>query len=579
SENPTEAFKSISESGISLNEKFNYSQADVDEKVDYQHLTHEQLVEINKYAVNLINQVREHFGLKDLILNEEGLNITKTIADGYQAKKESILNGSGHDLELLDKRSENIAASYVYDTVRTNIPAMQVKPAKDVSYSGIDTNYRSISTMADLKADVYSSILGLFFDDARSKYGHALNFLNEHHDYVAVAPSVIDGRVDYYEGYGNVYNNALDWHFVFPGYTEWQDGNYIYHSGNKNDKLDPAQNIDLSKANVDTTASKAEVAKKQAVYNTAQAENDKAIATLTAAKAELAKINSETTPDIATLQANLVQAKQELENINNKLANVEQNTATLKQKLQAANTVKAEALKNLQAKQVDADKANKELLVANAKVNDAQKAVDELNTKVAAVQKELTELNDLVNKGNKAQAELDSLRGKVAAAKENVSEAQKVLDKANEELKLAKVEATQTAQVLEAAQADLAQAQARQQDALDKYNKALNSQKIAQEVDKNIQKQTEEKKENKTNSGKKVEFTSSKVVKEAKTNVKEANTFKKQHVSVSKASVLPDTKLPQTGNKAENQSVWGLVSLVIAGMLGLVGYNKQKKHN
>ena len=69
---------------------------------------------------------------------------------------------------------------------------------------------------------------------------------------------------------------------------------------------------------------------------------------------------------------------------------------------------------------------------------------------------------------------------------------------------------------------------------MDNYNKALNSQKIAQEVDRNIQKQTEEKKENK----------------------------------------------PDNGKKAENQSVWGLISLVIAGMLGLVGYNnKQKKHN
>ena len=97
---------------------------------------------------------------------------------------------------------------------------------------------------------------------------------------------------------------------------------------------------------------------------------------------------------------------------------------------------------------------------------------------------------------------------------------------------------------------------------MDNYNKALNSQKIAQEVDRNIQKQTEEKKENKADSGKKSEFTSNKVIKEAKTNVKEANTFKKQHVketntfkkqhvSVSKASVLPATQLPQTGNKTE----------------------------
>ena len=580
SEDNNATFKAISESGIDLNKKFNYSQADVNEKVDYQHLTHEQLVEINKYAISLINQIREHFGLKDLILNEEGLKITKTIADGYQAKRESIMNGDGHDKELLDKRAENIGSSSVYDTVRTNIPAMQVKAAKDVSYREYNSNYISISTMADLKANIYTAILALFFDDARSNYGHALSFLNEHYKYVAVAPSVIDGRVDNYPGYGNAYINFLDWHFVFPGYTTWNDGKYTYYSGNENDKLNPAQDIDLSKATVDTTAAKAELAKKQEAYNAAKTENDKAVATLKTAKAELAKVSNGATSDVKTLQFNLAQAKQELKDINNKLANAEQNGTTLKQQeLQAANKAKDESLKNLQAKQVDAGKANKELLAANAKVNAAQKVVDELNAKVAAVQKELTELNDLVNKGNVAKAELNSLQGKVAAAKENVSEAQKVLDKANEELNLAKVEASQTAQALDKAKTELDQAVAKQQAALDNYNKALNSQKISQEVDRNIQKQTEEKKENKADSGKKSEFTSNKVIKEAKTNVKETNTFKKQHVSVSKASVLPATQLPQTGNKTENQSVWGLVSLAIAGILGLVGYNKQKKNN
>ncbi|PHY96262.1 hypothetical protein CR166_02105 [Ligilactobacillus salivarius] len=577
SEDNNATFEAISKSGIDLNKKFNYSQADVNEKVDYQHLTHEQLVEINKYAISLINQMREHFGLKDLILNEEGLKITKTIADGYQAKRESIMKGDSHDKELLDKRAENIGSSSVYDTVRTNIPAMQVKAAKDVSYREYNSNYISISTMADLKANIYTAILALFFDDARSNYGHALSFLNEHYKYVAVAPSVIDGRVDNYPGYGNAYINFLDWHFVFPGYTTWNDGKYTYYSGNENDKLNPAQDIDLSKATVDTTAAKAELDKKQEAYNAAKTENDKAVAALNTAEAELAKVSK--TSDVKTLQSNLAQAKQELKDINNKLANAEQNGTTLKQELQAANKAKDEALKNLQAKQVDVDKANKELLAANAKVNAAQKVVDELNAKVVAVQKELTELNDLVNKGNAAKAELNSLQGKVAAAKENVSEAQKVLDKANEELNLAKVEASQTAQALDKAKTELDQAVAKQQAALDNYNKALNSQKISQEVDRNIQKQTEEKKENKADSGKKSEFTSNKVIKEAKTNVKEANTFKKQHVSVSKASVLPATQLPQTGNKTENQSVWGLVSLAIAGILGLVGYNKQKKNN
>src|SRR5699024_5578587 len=306
SEDNNATFKAISKRGIDLNKKFNY-----------QYLTNEKLVEINKYAISLINKMREHFRLKDLILNEEGLKITKTIDDGYQANRETIMNGDGHDTELLDKRAENIGSSSVYDTVRTNIPAMQVKAAKDVSYREYSSNYISISTMADLKANIYTAILALFFDDSRSNYGHALSFLNEHYKYVAVAPSVIDGRVDNYPGYGNAYINFLDWHFVFPGYTTWNDGKYTYYSGNENDKLNPAQDIDLSKATVDTTAAKAELAKKQEAYNAAKTENDKAVATLDTAKAELAKVSK--TSDVKTLQSNLAQAKQELKDINNKL--------------------------------------------------------------------------------------------------------------------------------------------------------------------------------------------------------------------------------------------------------------------
>ena len=85
---------------------------------------------------------------------------------------------------------------------------------------------------------------------------------------MAVAPSVVDGRVDNFGNFGNAYINFLDWHFIFPGYTTWKADGFLYHSGNKNDKLDPAQNIDLGKATVDTTAAKADVAKKQAAYNT-----------------------------------------------------------------------------------------------------------------------------------------------------------------------------------------------------------------------------------------------------------------------------------------------------------------------
>lgn len=551
-ENPTAAFEAISKSGIGLNEKFNYSQADANEKVDYQHLTNEQLIELNKYAVSLINQVREYFGLKDLILNTEGLKITKSIADGYQAKKESIFN-SGHDFALLDGRSENIAASYIYDTTRTNIPAMQVKPAKDVSYSEI--TYRSILTMADLKANVYRSILGLFFDDAGSRYGHALNFLNAHHEYVAVAPSVIDGKVDSYPGFGNVYNNALDWHFVFPGYTEWKEGGSTYSMGNKNDKFDSAQNIDLSKTNVDTNAAKVEVAKKQTAYNTAKAENDKAAANLTAAKAELAKANDEITPDVATLQANLAKAKQKLVNINDKIANAAQNTAAFKQELQVANTTKAGALKDLQAKQAAADKAKQELAAAQAKVTAAQKAVDALNSQIAATQQELAELNALVNKGAKAQADLDTLQAKVVAAQVDVAATQKNLDQAKAALDSAKEKAAQTAQALEVAQVALVQAQAKQQAALTSYNKAVNSQKIAREVEENLQKQAEE--NSKTQ--------------ESKTG----NEFKKQGISVNEATAFPAATLPQTGSEKGIQSVWGLVVLALASVLGLLGYRKQ----
>lgn len=105
------AFNEIAKQALHSN---NYVSNAIDEqeKVDITNLTDSQLLRINKFALNLINQVRQQLGETDLKLNQQVLNSAKATAQHYQDMKWSIMNKHSHDVPYLTQHhlDENIEA-------------------------------------------------------------------------------------------------------------------------------------------------------------------------------------------------------------------------------------------------------------------------------------------------------------------------------------------------------------------------------------------------------------------------------------------------------------------------------------
>lgn len=131
------------------------------EIVDLKNVTPEQQLEINKFAVDLINQVREQLGLSKMILNETSVAIGIEMANvgpwGWHYKP-GILE---HDVQQhgINRMQENIAV------------------IRDVSRK---------TNMSVIKGKIYYSILDMLFKDRFNTnylaYGRADNFLTNDND-------------------------------------------------------------------------------------------------------------------------------------------------------------------------------------------------------------------------------------------------------------------------------------------------------------------------------------------------------------------------------------------------------------
>ena len=147
------------------------------EPIDVTNLTSDQLLQINLYSTRLINQIREQFNQPALTLNSEGIENAQWIAN--QAAQRKSYN---HEWDLLSgTNGENLMG-----LVTTNDDkAIQLSKRKSTDFSlnkddMLVFKYSSIKTMDDLQAEVFYSIMTMFFSDngTGNQYGHAKNFIH-----------------------------------------------------------------------------------------------------------------------------------------------------------------------------------------------------------------------------------------------------------------------------------------------------------------------------------------------------------------------------------------------------------------
>ena len=226
------------------------------EAVDINNLTPQQTIQMNQYALNLVNQVRYEFNEQPFIQNQNSIDAVKKMALEYQDKNESLLNGHWHDESILKGHAENISAFQIYIN---NVSGLRARPfAEARGRDFIDTNnvpLFSVSNMDDLQAMIYYGVTLMLFKDADDLFGHAQNFLTNYqaNNLLSVYPSLTEGTGTgkYSDGTTFTYKlQNVDMHFIWAGtnqasanqpsdtnVTGWrisQDRNhYVYYENNQ----------------------------------------------------------------------------------------------------------------------------------------------------------------------------------------------------------------------------------------------------------------------------------------------------------------------------------------------------------
>ncbi|NQM24217.1 SEC10/PgrA surface exclusion domain-containing protein, partial [Streptococcus suis] len=138
----------------------NISLADKNQNVNIDALTDEQLKELALYNLQVVNAVRELFGVKPLTLNEGSLKAAKNQAEKYIARNESIMS-AGH-VSGGDYFGENV--SNLVDRTTTSFFDRGVPKFQN-------------TTMYTLKKSIYDAVTHMAFADAPSNWGHMKNMM------------------------------------------------------------------------------------------------------------------------------------------------------------------------------------------------------------------------------------------------------------------------------------------------------------------------------------------------------------------------------------------------------------------
>ncbi|MHC3757609.1 SEC10/PgrA surface exclusion domain-containing protein, partial [Streptococcus suis] len=121
------------------------SPADKNKIVNIDALTDEQLQELALYNLQVVNAVRQLFGAQPLTLNTGSLKAANDQAKKYIARNKSI-QSAGH-VSGGDYSAENVS------------------------------NLQDVTTMYDLKKEIYDAVKVMAFADAPSNWGHLFNTL------------------------------------------------------------------------------------------------------------------------------------------------------------------------------------------------------------------------------------------------------------------------------------------------------------------------------------------------------------------------------------------------------------------
>lgn len=436
-----------------------YISNDHDKKVivDIDNMTPEQLMEINKYTIGLINSAREQLGRPALKLNNSAIKFAQSVAENYVDNGHTIDNYSGHDVPAIQKAAKDFGlndSAQLYE----NEGGFSVGYVPDESLNKTHSASGAVSvpssqatgsdhtmTMDDLKNGIYEGLKQMLFAD--NEWYHATGLLN------TVGYNHDSDSKDYYFGMSL---SRLPGETTVTTHYETVTPSNIKDSSkfNINDNMDVPSRKDLQNQLFDMQNTVSYRKQTLIEDNTTVANAEKEEETAKAA--------------VQQAQTDLDNANKNLQTQQDNLSKVTQAAATAKQALDAAKKAEQDAKINLQAykqalaakKQAvsDAETALKQeqakldpLYNAWNTAEDAYNAAFDIETTksdaLRTAKNTLTEAQNAEREATWTLARLQNAPKNLVAAKAKLADAQKELESATRSANATekRVEATQAA--------------------------------------------------------------------------------------------------------------------------------------
>ncbi|WP_290084902.1 SEC10/PgrA surface exclusion domain-containing protein [Lactobacillus taiwanensis] len=624
----------LSRTGKKMNE---YQRNLKDEKrvVDVQNLTSDQLLELNKFGINLINQFRAQLGKKPVLLTQGSLKFATDVAR-IGSSHNNLESLSFHDMKALYEGAKLNGLSIV--AVGEN--------AGPHDYYGTEPKKHELGpdTMDTLKQGIYDDIVTMIFGNVdESEWQHADLFAGtgaggDVLDYVNSDGEHIHKEYPVYFGIGvvanppipNKYNPNImkrNMRFVYDrvidrNYDMYDDPNTFvpedqrvdYNKFNVKDVI-PIDNLDNSQARQVYAAAQNEVNNLQSQKNSLDSQIESLTEHITQSQN---KVNNftKTINDLSTKLANakteqgsvqgqlsqtakhvdelkaaqpaLVQAR---DNTVNALADYEQTHATVlndynnaksqleqaNNKLQSATKAKDEAEKVLSQNKAKLAKINQELDAVKSQLADLTAQLSDAKASQASakanLEKAQADYDNYVNTHKDLIAQISDSDKEVTAKKEALAKAQSAYDKASQEYEEAKNEVAK----LDNKVKDLDQSIATSQDSIKKLNNRITSNTQIIESNKQVYAQA-----SKLAARKAFDAQINKALDKVVYAAKPVNQHTAQAATVKPAVSTKNTKhaLPQTGANDKLSLFAALAGLSLSSIgLGSLVSDKKRKRN
>ena len=364
----------MTDSGATVieNSSTKISEADKKRKIDAEHLTDEELLEVAHYNLQVVNAIRKQLGLKELELNTGSMKSAKKQAQKY-VQRDKTISEAGH-----------LKGDYFGENA---------------------SNLREATTMYELKQTVYNAVMTMTFADAPAKWSHLKNIVTSSSDLgVSIAK--------------------------FGGYNTLINVVGIY-SGDKLTKNTDTASLEKAVETAKSNLAQAETASENAKQALTQASTDYASALSLKTEAEKVLADAMATPLQAQVaENNLRLAEIALENAKTReakaseaVANFSASLADKKVALEKAQA-ELEAIKAVQksASQALAD-ATAKLRAQEDKVNSLKEQSDKLIAEKDALVKEAKKLAEQLQAYLDAPAKLATAKDEQAKAEDKLAQA------------------------------------------------------------------------------------------------------------------------------------------------------------